>query len=219
MFESLNKLIDRLFHRRTSRAVRGRHVGRGKTRDDAFKFRMGAGFPGDINRWSPAVIEPCLIDANAPPTAYGQGVVVDPTTQGVRPLVAGDSGLTAVHGFTVRPFPLQSPSAPNNFGGTQTGGGAITSSGTPPSTGVIDVLKSGYVIAKWSGVGSAPVKGGAVDIWVAANSGNHVQGVTVETSHTGGSSITLATAGSGAGSTYFNGGPDANNNVEIAFNL
>src|ERR1022692_1518366 len=79
----------------------------GRTRDIAITFRMAAGYAGAVNRTHPVSIEPCLIDYSSPPLYYGQGVVIDPTTQGVRPLVAGDSGLTDVYGITVRPFPLQ----------------------------------------------------------------------------------------------------------------
>src|SRR5262249_5668758 len=91
------KLINSVFHRRAPGVVRGR----ARTRDygsTAIAYRMQAGFPGDVNRMHPASIEPCLIDASAPPTAYGQAVLVDGTTQGVRPLVAGDQALTDVYG-------------------------------------------------------------------------------------------------------------------------
>lgn len=209
MFE---RLFKKLFSTpRRAVALRGRYVGRAKTMDDAFKFRMGAGFPGDVNRVHPFSVEPVLIDVNAPPTAYGQPVVVDATTQGVRPLVAGDSGLDAIYGVTVRPFPLQAPSSPNNFGGTQTAGGAITSSGTPPASGVLDVLRAGYIMVK-ANVGSAPVKGGRVFIWVAATAGNHIQG-QFESAASGGNTIELDEK------SYFNGVPDANGNVEISFNI
>lgn len=177
--------------------------------DAAFTFRMGAGFAGDVTR-NPdsAMIEPCLIDVNAPPTAYGQPVVLDPTTQGVRPIVAGDSALTSVYGFTVRPFPLQ-PSSAVNFGATTLSGAT-----TPPANGIIDVLRSGYILSALSNPTSVPVKGTAVDVWFAVNSGAHVQG-SVEAVHTGGSSFTIV----GATTTTFNGGPDANGIVEVAFNI
>jgi hypothetical protein len=207
---TMNDLIRKLF-RRTSRATRGRFVGRMRTRDDAFKFRMGAGFLGDVNRTHPASIEPAL-QSNTPATAFGQPVVIAAdTTNGVRPLAPGDNGLTAIFGITVRPYPLQAATAPNDFGGTQSAGGAITQGGTPPAKGAIDILKSGYIIGKLSG-GTQPAKGGAVFIWVAASSGNHVQG-GFEAAATGGSTMALDAK------SYFNGPSDANGNVEVAFNL
>lgn len=190
----------------------GRWVVDGKGRsmfaDAAFTFRMGVGFPGDITRVEAATVEACLIDVNAPPTAYGQAVVIDPTTQGVRPIVAGDSGLTAIYGITVRPFPTQQQSA-TNFG-------AVTLAGTlvPPTSGVIDVLRSGYILTALNAPTTVPVKGGAVDVWFAATSGAHIQG-GFEAAHTGGSSFTIA----GSTTTQFQGGVDANGVAEIAFNI
>lgn len=176
-----------------------------KTRDVAFGFRMGAGFPGDVNRSHPASIEPCLIDSLAPPTQYGQAVLVDPTTQGVRPYVAGDQSNTVPSGYgvTVRPFPTQQASA-SNYGAA--GFGSVT----PPATGIMDVLRSGYIMAVLA-AGGTPVKGGAVYIWAAASAGAHVQG-GFEAAYTAGSTTQLLNA-------TFNGSPDASGNVEIAFNI
>jgi hypothetical protein len=175
-----------------------------KTRDVAITYRMGAGFPGDVNRSHPASIEPVLIDATSPPTAYGQGVLVDPTTQGVRPFAAGDVALTAAYGVTVRPYPVQQSSG-SNFGAA-TLGAAI-----PPVAGQMDVLRAGYIMVKLSGA-VQPVKGGLVTIWTGATAGAHVLG-GFEAAVTGGSS-TPALPG-----VTFNGVPDASGNVEIAFNI
>ena len=174
---------------------------RAKTNDVAFQFRMGAGFPGDVNRTHPATIEPCLIDASAPPTFYGEPVLVDPTTQGVRPFAAGDTAVTSAYGVTVRPYPIQQASA-SNFGAAAIGASA------PPTSGQIDILRAGYIMATVVG---SPVKGGAVHIWCAAASGSHVQG-GFEASSTGGSTASITNA-------TFNGSPDSSGNVEIAFNV
>lgn len=162
-------------------AVLLRSLGKHPTRDTSFTFRMGAGVPGDVNRGHPASIQPCLIDPSAPPTAYGQAVVVDATSEGVRPLVAGDSGLTEIWGVTVRPYPLQQASN-SNFSGA-----APYGSITPPTLQPIDVLRGGYVMVSVVG---APNKGGTVYIWYAASSGSHVQG-GFEASNTGGSTLAL----------------------------
>ena len=176
-----------------------------KTRDVAFQFRMGAGFPGDVNRSHPASIEPTLIDASAPPTLYGQPVLVDATTQGVRPFAAGDQSNTvaAGYGITVRPYPLQQSSA-TNFGAASIG------AATPPANGVIDTLRAGYIMS-YLAAGGSPVKGGAVYVWAAASTGNHVLG-GIEAAYSAGNTTQLLNA-------TFNGSPDASGNVEIAFNI
>jgi hypothetical protein len=176
-----------------------------KTRDVAFTYRMGAGFAGDVNRTHPASIEPTLIDASAPPTAYGQPVLVDATTQGVRPFTTGDQSNTvaAGYGITVRPYPFQQSSA-SNFGAAAIG------AATPPVTGIMDTLRAGYIMVNLA-AGGAPVKGGAVYVWAVATSGAHVQG-GVEAAYSAGNTTQLLNA-------TFNGSPDASGNVEIAFNI
>ena len=181
----------------------GEFMGRQRTCDISIGYRMGAGFPGDVNRTHPASIEACLVDANSPPTAYGQAVVIDPTTQGVRPLSAGDSALTDIYGITVRPFPIQGQSS-TNFGASNIG------AATPPTSQPMDVLRSGYIMATLNG-STAAVKGGAVYVWIAASSGSHVQG-GFEAAATGGSTIQLGVK------TTFNGPADASGVVEIVYN-
>jgi len=171
----------------------------------SFLFRMGAGFAGDVNRTHPTSIEADLIDANAPPTAYGQPVLVDATTQGVRPFAAGDTGVTAAYGVTVRAFPIQQTSAPSgNFAPAALG------AATPPTSGVIDVMRSGYIMGQVP-AGQATVKNGAVYVWCAASTGVHVQG-GFENAASGGNTAALTNA-------VFNGVPDASGNVEIQFNV
>jgi len=179
---------------------------RAKTRDVAFSFRMGAGFAGDVNRTHRNVIEPTLIDAAAPPTLYGQGVLVDSVTQGVRPLTATDTGTpVSIYGITVRPFPAQQSSGSNY-------GAAALGAATPPVSGAIDILRSGYIMVNLP-FGGTPVKGSPVYIRIAATSGNHIQGAFEAAADTLGTNTVLVT-----GAT-FNGSPDANGNVEIAFNI
>ena len=174
-----------------------------KTHDVAFAFRMGAGFAGDVNRTHPASIEPCLIDDAAPPTAYGQAVLVDATTQGVRPFAAGDQSDTvaAGYGMTVRPYPIQQSSA-SNYGEANMG------EAVPPVKGIIDVLRAGYIMGKVVG---SPVKGAAVYVWAAASSGAHVLG-GLESAYSSGNTTQLKNA-------TFNGSPDAAGVVEVAFNV
>lgn len=199
------EMFRRLFSDRHDGASRGRRM----TKDAAFTFRMGAGFAGDVNRTHPASIEPCLIDAANPPLFYGEAVIADLTsTNGVRAPVAGDSGLASVFGVTVRPFPIQAGSG-SNFGAV-----ALGVPGVPPASGVIDILKSGYIMVNLAGAAAA-LKGSPVFVWVAASSGSHVQG-GFEAAATGGSTVALDATGD---RYYFNGPADSNGIVELAFNL
>lgn len=177
--------------------------------DAAFTFRMGQGFPGDITRVEGAKVEPCLIDPTNPPLTYGQAVVLNTASGGVRQILATDGALTDVYGISVRPFPLQTPTAVN-FGAV-----ALAGQATPPTTGVIDVLRSGYIIANLGNFAASPsVKGGLVDVWFAATAAPHTQSF-FEAAHTGGSSFSIT----GNDKTTFNGPPDANGFVEISFNV
>lgn len=173
----------------------------------AFAFRMGAGFPGDVNRGHPASIEPALIDATSPPTSYGQPVLADTTSEGVRPFAAGDTAITVIWGITVRPFPMQAST------GTAYGGAAFGAS-TPPTTGAIDVLRSGYIMATPLPAASAAVnKGSPVFVWCAAPTGAHVTG-GIESSASGGNTAALD-----PNRYQFNGPADANGNAEICCNI
>lgn len=198
------QLIRKMFHK--ARAA-GKYVGTFRTLDAAFTFRVPTGFPGTVNRTHPASIEPALIDPNATIAAYGLGLVVDPTTQGVRTLVAGDSALTSIYGVGVRPYPIQAQST-TNYGATTFGSAA------PPSSQPLDVLKSGYILVSLQNFAvNNSVKDGSVYIWYAASTGAHVQG-GFEAAATGGSTLALA-----QGQTYFNGPAGPDGVAELAFNL
>lgn len=175
------------------------------TRDAAFQYRMGAGFPGDVNRTHPASIEPCLIDEDDPVVAYGYPVLVDAVTQGVRGMVAGDDSVTTIWGVAVRPFPFQQQAA-TNYGAVGLG------DATPPVDGVMDILRSGYIMTRIP-AGQSPVKGGAVYVWTSASAGDHIQGGFEAVD--GGAD----TASLDAAKYQFNGSPDASGNVEICVNV
>ena len=174
------------------------HRGRMSAIDVAFGYRMPAGFAGDVNRTHPASIEPCLLDGTAPPTFYGQAVVVDPGSQGVRRIGAvDDTALTDIYGVTVRPYPIQQ----------QTGGmSAPFGAGAIPTAQPVDVLKSGYIMVPVLGT---PVKGGVVYVWAKPASGNHVPG-GFEAAASAGNTIALP-----VNSYTFNGGPDAGGICEV----
>lgn len=183
-------------------AVMGPPMKRARTCDIAFGYRMGAGFPGDVNRTHPASILAVMTNLANPPVAYGGPVFVNTITSSdstIRGTVAADGSVTplAVYGFLVRPFPVQ-----------QTTGGMNASIGaaTPPTSGVQDVLRQGYIMAKLP-AGATVVKGGTVYAWVAATSGNSIQGQLVAAA-SGTNTITINNA-------YFVGPADANGNVEV----
>src|SRR2546429_14565 len=99
----LNQLVAAIFG---GAIYRGRRF----TCDAAFAFRMGAGFPGDVNRTHPASVEPALM-SNTPVPFYGFPVVIAADgTNGVRPIGVGDGALTTIYGVAVRPFPQQAAS-------------------------------------------------------------------------------------------------------------
>lgn len=177
------------------------------TRDVAYTYRMGAGFPGDVNRTHPASIEPVLIDASAPPTIYGQAVVIDPTTQGIRPITTGDqSDATPLraYGALVRPYPSQAVAGSSN---AQQGLG----SALPPVSGVADVLRLGYMAVQLNVGSPAPVKDAVVYVWATATNGAHIQG-GYETAYSSTHTVELRNA-------RWQGGMDANSVAEIIFDL
>lgn len=179
-----------------------------KMRDSnsAFLYRMPAGFAGDINRTHPFEVEAELIDAAAPPLFYGIAVLIDATTQGVRPFAAGDTGVTVAEGLTVRPFPAQAPA-----GSTDAQQGIA--SAAPPISGVLDVMRNGLMTVKINTGQTAPVKGGAVYVWCAATAGNNVQS-QFGTAASGGNTAALD-----VNRYTWNGGMDANNIAEIRWNV
>jgi hypothetical protein len=152
-----------------------------------------------------ATIEPTMANVALPPTGYGQAAVVNAADGTVRNVAATDTALTAIYGITVRPFPFQQ---------SVTGAGSVYGSTgfgtTAPPPGEIDILRAGYIMVPVVG---ATVKGGAVFVWIAATAAPHVQG-GFEAVATAGSTIALADP-----RTTFNGTPDANQLVEIAYNI
>lgn len=170
-----------------------------RTTDTAIPFRMGAGFPGDVNRGHPASIEPCQLDLAAPLSGYGLPVLVDAATNTVRPITAADQALTEIWGVAVRPYPIQQATTTQNYGAAPYGGAGV------PVQQPIDILRGGYVFVTVVG---APAKGGAVHIWAAASGGGHTLG-GFETNASGGNTMDLSSAYS------YNSPPDTNGVCEL----
>ncbi len=170
-----------------------------RTCDVAFTYRMGAGFPGDINRTHPFSVLPGLANATTPPRNYGDPVLVDTATNSYKGVVSGDQSPTplAFQGVIVRPYPMQ-----------QSSGGMSAAIGTAaaPTSGVIDICEEGYIMVKIP-PGVTVTKNGTVYVWCAANSGNHVQGAC-EGAASAGNTVPVINA-------KFNGPADASGNVEI----
>jgi len=179
----------------------GVYVGRRRTHDTAFQFRMGAGFQGAVNRSHPVTIEPCLMDTGFPVLFYGSAVVADAAApNGVRIPATGDAA-TAIYGFAVRPYPIQPTT------------GSLTSAfGTvaPPTNQALDVMRSGYMIVLLQGAAPA-FKGSIVQVTTVAGSGYVVGGVSVDT--VAGTQVALDRKSS------FNGPADSAGLVELAFNI
>lgn len=152
-----------------------KQVGRARTRDVAFTYRMNAGSPGDVNRTHPMSIEPVLNDpaTGNPLTYFGQPCLIDATSNSVRAINnASDSALgntsAAIYGVLVRPFPFQ------DTGAGETYGAAAFGVGGPPAQVPVDVLKLGYIMVLVnlpSSGATAAAKNGKVYVRVATGSG------------------------------------------------
>lgn len=187
--------------------VLGRSLGRHRTCDTAIAFRMGAGFPGDVNRGHPSSIQPALNSPINPVAAYGLGVLIDTAggaNNGVRSLSGGDAAITDIWGVAVRPFPIQQSTTGNNYGAVPYG--AIQ----PPLNQPIDVLRGGYIMVNVNG---ACVKGGAVFIWTGATGGGHTQGGFEATANGGVTTAVLNTL-----LYMYNSPPDSNGVAELILN-
>lgn len=176
----------------------------------AYTFQAPIGLPGDVTRTEPAsTIEPCKNQFATPVTQPGAPVLLDPTTQSVRGLVASDSGVTSIYGIVKRDFPFQTDQAAAGTFGAQTFGPGNLIAGKP-----VGVIKKGYVaVAVCTANGAIPGKDSPVFIWIAASTGQHIQG-GFESVASGGNTIQL-----NQGQTYYNGNVDTNGNAELAFNL
>lgn len=163
----------------------------------AYQFRMPAGFAGDLQRAEVATIETQQIDSSAPPTSFG--VAVKFVSGKVQPINNSADTAAAVIGVNLRPYPIQG-------NGTDPLG-----TSTPPTSGVVDVLKRGYVMVSLGGT-TAAAKGGTVYVRVAAAaSGKPLGGFEAAADST--NTIALPS------NWYFTGPADAYGITEIAVNI
>jgi hypothetical protein len=163
----------------------------------AYQFRMPAGFAGDLQRAEVATIETQLIDSAAPPTVFG--VAVKLVAGKVQPISLSGDTAAGVIGVNLRPYPIQG-------NGTDPLG-----TSTPPTSGVVDVLKRGYAMVSLGGVAAA-AKGGTVYVRVATPSGGKPLG-GFEAAADSTNTIALPS------NWYFTGPADAYGITEIAVNI
>lgn len=159
----------------------------------AYVTRAPAGFAGAITRTDPGMtITPELIDASSPPTAFG--APVKRVAGKVQPIASGDAA-SAVAGFVVRPFPVQS--ATNALGDA-----------AQPTTGLLNVLRRGFINIRVT-IGTA-VKGAPVYVRVTAASGKAVG--DLEATADGSNNVAIPGA-------MFEGAADAGGITEISYNI
>lgn len=158
---------------------------------NAFTYRMPAGIPGAISRAAgSALIEPQIGNSAAAFPRYGMfGKIV---SEKCVPLEAGDAA-GVIYGALVRPYPTTS---------SQDGLGTST----PPTSGVLDIMRRGYMtVLLAQGVAA---KNGQVYVRTAAASGKAVG--DIEAGADSGNCVAVANC-------VFTGPADANGIVEIEF--
>jgi len=174
----------------------------------AYTFRMPAGFAGDLQRAEIATIEPQLINSAAPPLSFG--VAIKLVGGLVTPINASTDTSANVYGVNLRPYPIQG-------NGTDPLG-----TSTPPTSGVTDILRRGYVDVVLNGTTSA-AKGGTVYVRVAnVSSGKPLGGFEAasELVGTAGTNTGNGTIGAiSAGAALKNGSYTVKFTAATAFNV
>jgi hypothetical protein len=156
--------------------------------------RAPTGFPGVITRSDSLTVEQEIIDSTTPPTVFGGFVKL--VAGKLQPIAASDPA--GVYDILVKPYPTQSSS--NGLGAA-----------TPPTSGIADVLKRGY-IAQTLKLGTA-AKGGQVYVVTTAGGTVVVGDVVTSASPAGGGTAVAVT------NTFFTGPADAGGIVEVSKNI
>jgi hypothetical protein len=162
----------------------------------AYVTRVPAGFVGQITRFDSITTQPEIVDSSTPPTAFGS--VVKLVSGKVQPVASGDAG-SVTYGLLVNPYPHQSST--NGLG----------AAATPPTSGVVTVMRRGYLAVKLV-VGTA-AKNGQVYVVTTAGGSVVVGDIVTSTSPAGGGTAVAVTG------AFFMGAADANGIVEVAFNI
>jgi hypothetical protein len=153
---------------------------------------MAQGIPGEITRVSASVVEGQPLNSSLPFSAYGLPVKI--VSGKVVPITnTGD----VVWGFLSRPFPITGANASDPLG-----------TSVPPTTGVANVMRRGYM--------SVFVQNGAASAALGS-------AVYIRFQNPGGGKIVGGLEASSSGDTYqltnaaFMGPADANGNAEISW--
>jgi len=170
----------------------------------AYTTRIDVGYPGTMNRVHTADVLAEIINTTTPPLTYGAMVAMDSATGTIR-VPTGTDTISAIYGFYVRPYVTQ-------------GGGPVSpivndplGTSTPPSSGIGNVMKRGFMSVRLNTASPAVVKGQAVGVFIGtASAGNPVGGVTGAAP----GATVLAVPGS-----FFMGPADANGFTEVAYNI
>lgn len=157
--------------------------------------RMPAGFVGQITRDDSKTIVAEIVDSSTPPTVYGSFVKL--VSGKLQPIASGDAA-SVVYGLLPQPFPVQASAVVS----------ALDTAATPPSSGVADVLRRGFIAVKLA-QGTAAKKG-QVYVRVTAASGKYVG--DIETAADSGNCVAVTGA-------FFTGAADANGVVEVEYNI
>lgn len=149
----------------------------------AYQFRMPAGFAGDLMRADMgATIESQQIDSNTPPTAFG--VPIKLVNGKVQPIAANDPA-SVIYGFNLRAYPIQG-------NGTDPLGVA-----TPPTSGLTDILKRGYLMVALNGAAAAAKNAPAYVRVGNASAGKPIGGVEAAAENTIASAAYAGNTGNG----------------------
>jgi hypothetical protein len=160
----------------------------------AITLRAPVGFPGAITRDLDLTVVQEIISSATPPTAFGQFVKL--VSGLLLPLASGDAA-AVIYGLLVRPYPMQ--------------GNSTTGSNAPPTTGIADVLRRGYMAVTLK-LGTA-TKGGQVYVVTTAGGSVAVNDIVTASSPAGGGTAVAAPG------CFFQGAADSGGIVEVTANI
>jgi hypothetical protein len=171
----------------------------------AYTFRMPAGIPGECTRFNVigTTIRAEKQNATTPITQYGVLCVVD--QNGARPVLVTDSAMPPQVnlGISIRPYVSSDLGVGYPMGVVGFGGG------TPPATGIIDIMYRGYASVKLNGA-TAATRNSPAYVWFAASAAPHVQGGWEAASNASAFAVPSAA---------YAGAADAGGTTELAFNI
>lgn len=160
---------------------------------------MPMGTPGDLSRdVRECTIEPYYNSSTVPVIGFGLPVKLGAQANSVTGIVAADVS-ASILGLVVREYPAYPGGAMIN----QAAGAGV------PMAGALGVMKRGYMVVKCNN--GTPAKEGVVYVRIATPAGAKVVG-GIEATADGANTIVLTGA-------QFMGGPDADGNAEIRYNI